>query len=97
MSIIISGVGGGGGGATTLSGLTDVTIAALAGGQILSYNNVSGQWENQTGITGGLTYKGSFNATTGAPSIATLFKVISMSSLSRGRSTARRGTSAITS
>jgi len=70
MSIIISGGGGGGGGATTLSGLTDVTIAALANGQILSYNNVSGQWENQTGITGGLTYKGSFNATTGAPSIA---------------------------
>ena len=70
MSILISGGGGGGGGATTLSGLTDVTIAALANGQILSYNNVSGQWENQTGITGGLTYKGSFNATTGAPSIA---------------------------
>ena len=69
MSIIISGGGGGGGGATTLSGLTDVTIAALAGGQILSYNNVSGQWENQTGITGGLTYKGAFNATTGTPSL----------------------------
>ena len=69
MSIIISG-GGGGGGATTLNGLSDVNLTSLANGQIIAYNNTSGQWENQTGITGGLTYQGSFNATTGAPSIA---------------------------
>ena len=70
MSIIISGGGGGGGGATSLNGLSDVNLTSLANGQIIAYNNTSGQWENQTGVTGGLTYKGSFNATTGAPSIA---------------------------
>jgi len=70
MSIIISGGGGGGGGgATSLNGLSDVNLTSLAGGQIIVYNNTSGQWENQTGLTGGLTYKGSFNATTGAPSL----------------------------
>ena len=68
MSIIISG-GGGGGGATTLNGLSDVNITSVASGQIIAYNNTSGNWENQTGITGGLTYKGSFNATTGSPSL----------------------------
>jgi len=69
MSIIISGGGGGGGGATTLNGLSDVNITSVANGQIIAYNNTSGQWENQTGVTGGLTYKGSFNATTGSPSL----------------------------
>ena len=70
MSILISGGGGGGGGATTLNGLSDVNISGVANGQIIAYNNTSGNWENRTGISGGLTYKGSFNATTGAPSIA---------------------------
>ena len=70
MSIVISGGGGTGGGATNLNGLTDVNITSVANGQIIAYNNTSGQWENQTGITGGLTYKGTFNATTGAPSLA---------------------------
>ena len=70
MSIVISGGGGGGGGATTLNGLSDVNISGVANGQIIAYNNTSGNWENRTGISGGLTYKGSFNATTGAPSIA---------------------------
>jgi hypothetical protein len=69
MSIIISGGGGGGGGATTLNGLSDVNITSVANGQIIAYNNTSGNWENQTGITGGLTYKGAFNATTGTPSL----------------------------
>jgi len=70
MSIIISGGGGGGGGgATTLNGLSDVNITSVANGQIIAYNHTSGQWENQTGLTGGLTYKGSFNATTGTPSL----------------------------
>jgi hypothetical protein len=69
MSIIISGGGGGGGGATSLNGLSDVNLTSLANGQIIAYNNTSGQWENQTGITGGLTYKGAFNATTGSPSL----------------------------
>jgi len=53
MSIIISGGGGGGGGATTLNGLSDVNITSVANGQIIAYNNTSGNWENQTGITGG--------------------------------------------
>jgi len=63
---------GGGGGATALSGLSDVTLAALAGGQVLQYNAVSGDWENTAiSITGGLEYKGVFDASTGLPSIAT--------------------------
>jgi len=70
MSIIISGGGGGGGGATTLNGLSDVNITSVANGQIIAYNNTSGNWENQTGITGGLTYRGAFNATAGTPSLA---------------------------
>jgi len=70
MSIIISGGGGGGGGATSLNGLSDVNLTSLANGQIIAYNNTSGQWENQTGITGGLTYQGAFNATAGTPSLA---------------------------
>ena len=69
MSIVISGGGGTGGGATNLNGLTDVNITSVANGQIIAYNNTSGQWENQTGITGGLTYKGAFNATAGTPSL----------------------------
>jgi hypothetical protein len=71
VSIFISGGGGAGGGATTLNGLGDVTITSAANGQILQYNSVSGVWEN-TGlnITGGLTYKGTFNATAGTPSLA---------------------------
>ena len=70
MSIVISGGGGaGGGGATNLNGLSDVNITSVSNGQILSYNNTSGQWENQTGVTGGLTYKGAFNATAGTPSL----------------------------
>jgi len=72
MSIVISGGGGtgGGAGATNLNGLTDVNITSVANGQLLAYNNTSGQWENQTGVTGGLTYKGAFNATAGTPSLA---------------------------
>ena len=69
MSIVISGGGGGGGGATTLNGLSDVNITSVANGQIIAYNNTSGNWENRTGISGGLTYKGAFNATAGTPSI----------------------------
>ena len=70
MSILISGGGGGGGGATTLNGLSDVNISGVASGQIIAYNNTSGNWENRTGVSGGLTYKGAFNATAGTPSIA---------------------------
>lgn len=36
----------GGGGATVLTDLQDVTIAALANGQILQYDNTSGKWKN---------------------------------------------------
>lgn len=38
----------GGGGATTLDGLTDVTIATPTNGQGLIFDSVSGQWQNQT-------------------------------------------------
>jgi hypothetical protein len=41
------------GGSSTLDGLTDVTIASVADGQLLVYNGTSSQWENIT-VTGGL-------------------------------------------
>jgi hypothetical protein len=69
MAIKITGpIGGGAGGATTLGGLSDVTISGVANGEIIQYNSTSGDWENGT-LTGQLTYKGTFNATTGTPSL----------------------------
>jgi hypothetical protein len=69
MAIKITGpIGAGGGGATSLGGLSDVTLSSVQTNQILSYDGA--QWVNQTGITGGLTYKGSFNASAGTPSLA---------------------------
>ena len=54
-----------------LGDLSDVTISSVQNGQIIKYNSTSGDWENGPfNVTGGLTYKGSFNATTGAPSLA---------------------------
>jgi hypothetical protein len=41
------------GGATTLDGLTDVTISAPANAQVLTYNSTTSQWENQTPTAGG--------------------------------------------
>ena len=41
------------GGATTLDGLTDVTISAPANAQVLTYNSTTTQWENQTPSGGG--------------------------------------------
>lgn len=43
---LLSGGGGGGTGATTLSGLTDVTLASPATGQVLTYNGTN--WVNAT-------------------------------------------------
>jgi hypothetical protein len=69
MAIKITGpIGAGGGGATSLGGLSDVTLSSVQTNQILSYDGA--QWVNQTGITGGLTYKGSFDASAGTPSLA---------------------------
>ena len=45
------GGGGGGGGSSNLSGLTDVTINTLSDGQLLQYNNASGQWRNVSAAT----------------------------------------------
>ena len=45
------GGGGGGGGSSNLSGLTDVTINTLGDGQLLQYNNASGQWRNVSAAT----------------------------------------------
>ena len=88
MTLMISG-GGGGGGATALSGLSDVTLAALANGQILQYNSGTGQWEN-TALTGQLTYKGSFDATAGTPALTNALKgdfyVISVAGTQFGQS-----------
>ena len=88
MTLMISG-GGGGGGATSLSGLSDVTLGLLANGQILQYNSGSGQWEN-TALTGQLTYKGSFDASTGTPALTNALKgdfyVISVAGTQFGQS-----------
>lgn len=43
-----------GGGATTLDGLTDVTLAALAEGHILSYDATAAQWINRTALQAGV-------------------------------------------
>ena len=53
-----------GGGATTLDGLTDVTISAPANAQVLTYNSTTSQWENQTpsgGGGGGDMYKSTYD------------------------------------
>ena len=42
---------GSGGGASTLSGLTDVTISSASNGQVLKYNGSA--WVNDTDATGG--------------------------------------------
>ena len=88
MTLMISG-GGGGGGATALSGLSDVTLGLLANGQILQYNSGSGQWEN-TALTGQLTYKGAFDASTGTPALTNALKgdfyVISVAGTQFGQS-----------
>jgi hypothetical protein len=88
MTLMISGGGGGGGGATSLGGLSDVTLGVLATGQILQYNSGSGQWEN-TALTGQLTYKGSFDASTGTPALTNALKgdfyVVSVAGTQFGR------------
>lgn len=45
--------GGAGGGDSTLDGLSDVVITSPTNGQILTYNSVSGDWENQDAAAGG--------------------------------------------
>ena len=44
-------IGSGGGGSSTLSGLTDVTLGTISGGQVLKYNGSA--WVNDTDATGG--------------------------------------------
>ncbi len=45
----------GGSGATTLDGLTDVTISSPSNGQVLTYNSTSSKWENSNASGGGDT------------------------------------------
>jgi hypothetical protein len=46
---------GGGGGASTLSGLSDVSVTGIADGKSLVYNGTSSKWEPQTLSGGGVT------------------------------------------
>lgn len=47
-TLTISAAGGGSGGATTLDGLTDVSVPSPSNGQALVYNTSTSQWEAQT-------------------------------------------------
>jgi hypothetical protein len=47
-TLTISAAGGGSGGATTLDGLTDVSVPSPSNGQALIYNTSTSQWEAQT-------------------------------------------------
>lgn len=46
--------GGGGGGASKLDDLSDVTITTPLADQLLSYNSISGVWENTSTLDGGV-------------------------------------------
>jgi hypothetical protein len=78
-------VTGGGGG--TLDDLTDVTITAPSDGEVLTYDNVTGEWVNAAPTGGGGTPGGSdtevqfndggtFNGITGATTDGTYLSVI---------------------
>jgi len=43
----------GGSGSSTLAGLTDVSLSSLTGGEVLTYNAISGKWENIAPSGGG--------------------------------------------
>lgn len=45
--------GGGGGGSTTLAGLTDVALASVANGDVLTYDSTLSKWKNAAGSGGG--------------------------------------------
>jgi len=53
------GAGGGGGGATTLAGLTDVSLSSLTYGDLLAYNASTGLWNNTHTLSGSYTLSGS--------------------------------------
>lgn len=57
------------GASSDLNGLTDVTIAAIANGQMLIYDNTDGQWKNRT-LTGQVTINAIGNTTITAGSIS---------------------------
>jgi len=55
-----SGTGGaGGGGASTLAGLTDVSISSVTNGDLLKYNSTTGLWNNTKTLSGSYTLSGS--------------------------------------
>lgn len=51
----------GGGGATSLAGLTDVSITSPANGNILIYDSATGKWKNQANTATGVTGSGTTN------------------------------------
>ena len=55
--------GGSGGGATSLAGLTDVSLTSLVNGDLLAYNTATALWRNTKTLSGSFVLTGSLNVT----------------------------------
>ena len=77
-----SGTGGaGGGGASTLAGLTDVSISTPANGDLLIYNGGTNLWNNTKTLSGSYTLSGSLTTDDGVSVINLTASFVSASSI----------------
>lgn len=63
--------GGGGGGASSLAGLSDVTLTSPSDNQFLQYSSSASKWENKTLSLATVATTGAYSDLTGPPSIPT--------------------------